>query len=101
MGNAAGNEQAERLVAAARQRLSRWDVPEDHLATLTERREVAPLTSFHSPVAGIVMEKRAVEGMRIMPGDSRVCIVDPSVVWIEAEVYESDLRWCALASART
>jgi membrane fusion protein, copper/silver efflux system len=87
----ANTEQADLLVSAARQRLERWDVPEDHLATLAERREVAPLITFRSPVAGIVMEKRAVDGMRVMPGDSLYRIVDAAVVWVEADVYESDV----------
>ena len=37
------------------------------------------------------MEKRAVDGMRVMPGDSLYRIVDASVVWVEADVYESDM----------
>jgi membrane fusion protein, copper/silver efflux system len=84
-------EQATRLAEAARQRLGRWDVPQDHLTALDERREVAPLITFQSPVSGIVMEKRAVDGARVMPGDSLYRIVDASVVWVEADVYESDL----------
>jgi membrane fusion protein, copper/silver efflux system len=84
-------EQAARLTEAARQRLGRWDVPRDHLAALEDRREVAPLVTFRSPVSGIVMEKRAVDGARVMPGDSLFRIVDASVVWVEADVYESDL----------
>jgi membrane fusion protein, copper/silver efflux system len=84
-------EQATRLAEAARQRLGRWDVPQDRLTALDERREVPPLITFHSPVSGIVMEKRAVDGARVMPGDSLYRIVDASVVWVEADVYESDL----------
>ena len=37
------------------------------------------------------MEKAIVEGMRVMPGDVLYRIVDPSVVWVEASVYEPDL----------
>jgi Cu(I)/Ag(I) efflux system membrane fusion protein len=87
----ASPEGADRLVDGARQRLARWDLPEDHLAALTERREIAPLITFRSPVGGVVMEKRAVDGMRVMPGDSLYRIVDASTVWVEADVYESDL----------
>src|SRR5215203_3073630 len=55
-GGQASPERTDRLVDAARQRLARWDLPEDHLAALTERREVAPLITFRSPVSGVVME---------------------------------------------
>ena len=90
-GGEASTGQTDRLVDAARQRLARWDLPDDHLAALTEHREVAPLITFRSPVAGIVMEKRAVDGMRVMPGESLYRIVDASIVWVEADVYESDV----------
>jgi multidrug efflux pump subunit AcrA (membrane-fusion protein) len=83
--------QAARLVEAARQRLARWDLPDEHVASLAGRRDVPPLVVFRSPVSGIVMEKKAVEGMRVMPGDTLFRIVDPSAVWIEADVYEADV----------
>ena len=83
--------QAARLVDAARQRLARWDLPDEHVAALADSRDVPPVVVFRSPVSGIVMEKQAVEGMRVMPGDTLYRIVDTSVVWIEADVYEADL----------
>jgi membrane fusion protein, copper/silver efflux system len=91
--------QATQLVTAARQRLARWDLPDDHVASLAERREVPPVIVFRSPVSGIVMEKRAVEGMRVMPGDSLFRIVDTSAVWIEADVYEADLSLVRLGQS--
>src|SRR4029079_683752 len=36
-------------------------------------------------------EKAIVKGMRAMPGDVLYKIVDPSVIWVEASVYEPDL----------
>ena len=90
-GRQASTDQADLLVSAARQRLGRWDVPSDHLAALTERHEAAPLITFRSPAGGVVMEKRVVNGMRVMPGDTLYRIVDASVVWVEADVYESDV----------
>ena len=37
------------------------------------------------------MEKTIVKGMRAVPGDVLYKIVDPSVIWVEASVYEPDL----------
>jgi membrane fusion protein, copper/silver efflux system len=42
-------------------------------------------------VSGIVMEKKAVQGMRFMPGDSLYQIADLSSVWVMADVYEQDI----------
>ena len=55
-----------------------------------------PRTTFRSPVSGIVMEKAIVKGMRAMPGDVLYKIVDPSVIWVEASVYEPDLGAVAI-----
>ena len=82
-------DQAARLVDAARLRLARWDVTDDQIDAVQTSGE--PRTVFRSPVSGIVMEKAIVKGMRAMPGDVLYRIVDPSVVWVEASVYEPDL----------
>ncbi len=81
--------QAARLVEAARLRLGRWEVTADQIDASTDTPE--PRTAFRSPVSGIVMEKAVVKGMRAMPGDVLYRIVDPSVMWVEASVYEPDL----------
>jgi RND family efflux transporter MFP subunit len=87
-------EQSARLVEAARLRLARWDVSGDQIDAPDTAGE--PRTIFRSPVSGIVMEKSIVKGMRAMPGDVLYKIVDPSVVWIEASVYEPDLGAVAI-----
>ena len=46
------------------------------------------------------MEKTIVRGMRAMPGDVLYKIVDPSVIWIEASVYEPDFGAVARRPAR-
>jgi len=88
--NSAGaREQSARLVEAARLRLTRWNVSADQIEAPDTAGE--PRTTFRSPVSGIVMEKAIVKGMRAMPGDVLYKIVDPSVIWVEASVYEPDL----------
>ena len=82
-------EHAERLVEAARLRLTRWQVDDDQLQSALNADE--PRTVFRSPATGIVMEKTIVRGMRAMPGDVLYRIVDPSAVWVEAGIYEPDL----------
>jgi RND family efflux transporter MFP subunit len=82
-------EQAARLVDAARARLDQWQISADQANAPESIGELR--TVFRSPASGIVMEKMAVAGMRAMPGDRLYRIVDPSVVWVEASVYEPDL----------
>jgi Cu(I)/Ag(I) efflux system membrane fusion protein len=79
------------LLDAARQRLRAFDVSPDDIAAL-ERRGVARRTvTLRASVSGVVMEKVAVEGMKVSPADRLYEIADLSRVWVLAEVYEKDL----------
>ena len=42
-------------------------------------------------MSGIVSEKKALQGMRFMPGDSLYQVTDLSAVWVVADVFEQDL----------
>lgn len=73
---------ARRLEQATRERLRNWGVNDAGGAHQT----------FRSPVAGVVLDKTAVEGMRFMPGTSVFRVADLSRVWVIADVYEQDLE---------
>jgi membrane fusion protein, copper/silver efflux system len=47
--------------------------------------------TFYAPVSGIVLEKKAVQGIRFMPGEMLYQIADLSSVWVIAEVQEQDI----------
>ena len=82
---------AEQLVESARQRLALWDLPGEEIRSLEEKREPSSTVTFRSPVGGIVMEKSAVAGMHITTGQTLYRIADLSTVWIEADVYETEV----------
>jgi Cu(I)/Ag(I) efflux system membrane fusion protein len=42
-------------------------------------------------VDGIVVQKMAIQGMRVMPGEKLFDIADLSTVWITADIYEHEL----------
>ena len=78
---------------SADNRLRNLDYPESDLEKL-RRGERPPRTiAVPAPTAGTVIEKMAVEGMRYQPGDTLFRIVDTSVMWVLAEVYEQDLAF--------
>lgn len=90
-GTPEARAQAERLVAAARQRLASWDIPADVVAGI-EETGLAPQTfTLHAPVTGVVLEKAVLTGQRVMAGDPLYRIADLGVVWLEGEVFEQDL----------
>ena len=46
---------------------------------------------LYSPYNGIVMMKKALPGMRVMPGEELLQIDDLSRVWVDAQLYEYQL----------
>lgn len=84
----------QKLADAALQRLKNWDISEEQVKELalseTTRRSLT-FDAFHTPVNGIVLEKKAVEGMRFMPGEMLYQIADLSSVWVIADVFEQDI----------
>jgi RND family efflux transporter MFP subunit len=79
------------LMAGALQRLRNWDISEAELDRLQKEGAIRRSITLRSPVAGVVMEKRAVQGMRFMPGEALYQISDLSSMWILAEVFEQDI----------
>jgi len=84
-------DHAERLVQAARERLLRWDLSEADIRALEERGRAVDTVPFRSPVSGTIVEKMAVEGMRVMAGQTLFRVADLSVVWVEADVPEQEM----------
>jgi Cu(I)/Ag(I) efflux system membrane fusion protein len=93
MKDAASDAQASMrsLADASLARLKNWDISEEQLQQLRSGNESRRALTFRSPIAGIVIEKKAVQGMRFMPGEALYQIADLSSVWILAEVFEQDL----------
>jgi Cu(I)/Ag(I) efflux system membrane fusion protein len=88
-GEAAQN--ADSLVAAARRRLLLWDIGEDQIAAIERAGAVRRTLTLRAPTAGTVLEKSVVQGQSVMAGAALFRIVDLSNVWLEADVFESDL----------
>jgi Cu(I)/Ag(I) efflux system membrane fusion protein len=94
-------ERADQLVAAARQRLTLWDLSPDDLRALDEKRQAQDAVEYRSPVSGFVVEKQVVKGLHVMPGQSLYKVADLSTVWIEADVYETELTGVRVGDTAT
>ena len=84
----------QKLADASLLRLKNWDISEQQVKELaisgTARRSLT-FHAFHTPANGIVLEKKALEGMRFMPGEVLYQIADLSSVWVIADVFEQDI----------
>jgi Cu(I)/Ag(I) efflux system membrane fusion protein len=79
------------LAQASLLRLKNWDISDEQIKGLTTSGATLRTLTFSSPVSGIVMEKKAVQGMRFMPGEMLYQVADLSRVWVIADVFEQDL----------
>lgn len=77
----------QRLVEASAARLKNWNMADVH----SDADDSRPRVTFRAPASGIVLEKKAVQGMRFMPGEMLYQIADLSSVWVIAEVPEQDI----------
>ena len=79
------------LSEASLARLRNWDISEEQIKALAAGGEAKRTLSFRSPVGGVVLEKKALAGMRFMPGETLYQIADVSSVWVLADIFERDI----------
>ena len=81
----------QQLADSSLARLKNWDISEEQIKALARSGEAKHSMTFRSPVSGIVTEKKAVQGMRFMPGEMLYQVADLSAVWVLADVFEQDI----------
>jgi len=81
----------QQLAQSSLLRLKNWDISDEQINALRNSGATQRTLTFRSPVNGIVMERKAVQGMRFMPGEMLYQVADLSRVWVIADVFEQDL----------
>ena len=81
----------KRLTQASLARLRNWDISDEQLRALEKTGEAKRTVTFRSPVTGIVTTKKALQGMRFMPGEMLYEVTDLARVWVIADVFEQDI----------
>jgi Cu(I)/Ag(I) efflux system membrane fusion protein len=77
------------LVDAARQRMRQAGMTEEQIRRVAQSREVEARITLTAPIAGVVVEIAAREGMAVMPGATLFRINGLRTVWVEAAVPET------------
>lgn len=85
----------------SRQRLLNLDVPEAAISAIEKSRNVPSSIEWTAPRDGIVLERNAIEGMRVQPGGVLFRIGDHSVVWALIDVAERDLGAISIGQSAT
>ena len=81
----------KRLADSALERLRNWDVTDEQIAQLAAGGKPQRALTFRAPASGYVIERKATQGMRFMPGEALYQLADLSTVWVIAEVAEQDI----------
>ena len=79
------------VAEASLMRLRNWDVSEEQIRALADGAEPRRTLTYRSPASGVVLEKKALQGQRFMPGEALFQIADASSVWVIADVFERDI----------
>ena len=86
------SEDGDALVESARRKLELWDIPASAVERLERTGKPVKDVTFYAPATGVITKRDAVPGMRVEAGAMPIEMVDLSRVWVQADVYESELR---------
>ncbi len=78
------------LVAAAKQRLRFWNVPDAQISAVLRTGRPFRTVAVYAPFSGVVLEKNVVSGQAIKAGSAMYTLADLSQVWVDAQLREAD-----------
>jgi Cu(I)/Ag(I) efflux system membrane fusion protein len=87
----AGVRPTSTLVEIARDRLRLWDIPGGTIDQVAKTGKAQKYVPIVSPASGYIVEKNVVEGSTVEAGARLFRIANLDKVWIEADLYESEL----------
>lgn len=82
------NEHLQEKIA---QRLKLWGISDSQIEIITKEQKSFEYMPILAPASGYIVEKNVIEGDFVEPGQKLFRIADLDQVWVEAEIYQSDL----------
>lgn len=83
--------EADELVRASRRRLELWGLTPEQIEEIAASSERPIQITIYSAMSGIVTKRNVAEGQYIKEGDVLFEIADLSTVWVQADIFESDI----------
>jgi multidrug efflux pump subunit AcrA (membrane-fusion protein) len=87
------------LLAATMRRLQLWDISADQIHELEKSGKIEKYMTLYAPASGIVADRRVLAGHKVMPDEPLMIIADLSVVWGDADIYQSDLPYVKIGTS--
>ncbi len=82
---------AQRLADSARERMRLWGITDEQLKELDKSRKAQTHLTIVSPIGGTVIEKDIHAGHYVQVGEDPYTVIDDTVVWMQAEIFERDM----------
>lgn len=82
---------AGNIVEAAKQRLRLFGITDEQINEVERTGQPKRTLTIYSPAKGYVIQRQALQGTRVQPGQALFDVADLSTVWILADIYEQDL----------
>jgi membrane fusion protein, copper/silver efflux system len=101
MARAGRDSEQSALIDGAAQKLRNLGVPESRMREIQQSGAVPRTIEWPAPSDGTVIEKKVVNGQRVMPGEELYRIIDLSTLWVIAEVTEQDVALVTPGSPAT
>jgi membrane fusion protein, copper/silver efflux system len=79
------------LVDSVKRKLLLWGLSEQQVEDIVKSGKGQTHVTILSPISGIVMEKKALEGKYVAEGEELYTVADLSTVWAQMKVFEGDI----------
>jgi cobalt-zinc-cadmium efflux system membrane fusion protein len=82
---------AEASLNAAEKKLHVLGFAESQVKAISETHQINPIIALYAPISGKIIENQAILGAMIDQGTEILTILNPTVLCIDAEIYEKDV----------
>ncbi len=82
---------AEASFNATEKKLHVLGFSEEEIKLIAETHQVNPIITLYSPIRGKIVEVKVVPGEMVDQTKEIMTILDPSLLWVDAEIFERDI----------
>ncbi|MCB1158165.1 MAG: efflux RND transporter periplasmic adaptor subunit [Leptospiraceae bacterium] len=84
-------KELSKLLESSKRRLLNWNISKGQILELEKKQEVQRLMNLYSPYSGVVVEKKVIEGAKIMEGMDLFKLANLETVWAFVHIPEKDI----------
>ena len=82
---------AQASLDAAEKKLHVLGFSEKEIEAISQIHQINPIITLYAPISGKIIQNNAVLGSMIDQANEILVIMDPTLLWIDAEIYEKDI----------